>query len=125
MKMSKCHDDSKLQRKSAGHGHVEGVAALSSPSPSSPPPAPPTKAEDAAAPEEKRFKPEPHSVREEFRSPGSPLFASSDMKPPSTTTTTTQNGSARFLDRFPFLSGASASDVFVSARLLTSNDFKS
>ena len=47
MKMSKCHDDSKLQRKSAGHGHGEGVAALSSPSPSSPSSAPATKAEEA------------------------------------------------------------------------------
>ena len=107
-----------MQRKSSGPG--EGVATLSSPSSSSPTP---TKAEDPA-PEEKRFKPEPHSaaaVREEFRSPGSPLFSSSDMKPPPSTTT--QNGSARFLDRFPFLSGASASDVFVSAQLML-NYFK-
>ena len=79
----------------------------------------PTSTEDAA-PEEKRFKPEPnhhHSAAREtdFRSPESPFSPSDMMMKPPTPSTTTQNGSARFLDRFPFLSGASASDVFVSA----------
>ena len=101
----------KLQRKSSASGGGEGVVAPLSSSPPPPAAAAVAAKTEEAAPEEKRFKSELQPA-DHFRSPESPLFSSPDVKP--STPSATQNGSSRFLDRFPFLSGASASDVFVS-----------